>query len=101
MYGRYQAKTPAAKTTRRLVFGLSISAVLAAPAGCSAFSAAERGYYEGCQSGYVDAGDFYNSYVKDEDRFRNDAEYRKNWQAGHDACYSRQKATPRLDGWEM
>jgi hypothetical protein len=62
--------------------------VLVAVTGCSAFSPSQRAYYDGCQSGYVDA-DYGATYIKDEGRFEKEPDYRNNWQAGYDACYSR------------
>lgn len=69
---------------------LLVSAVLAAIAGCSAFSPSQRAYFDGCQSGYADA-DYGGTYIKDEGRFEKDPDYRGNWQTGYYACYSQGK----------
>lgn len=45
------------------------------------------GYVNGCESGYVDAHKM-PQYVKDEERFRTDADYRDGWTYGHHQCYT-------------
>ncbi len=50
------------------------------------------GYVHGCESGYVDAN-LMSQYVKDEERFRADADYRDGWTYGHQKCYDEASRT--------
>lgn len=45
------------------------------------------GYVHGCDSGFTDL-DMRVNFVKDENRFRLDADYRKGWREGHAECYA-------------
>ena len=67
------------------------------PAGSASF---ERGYLDGCASGYADAGrDGYETGDrKDQARFAVEADYRDGWMRGHDACYEQQLRRPKTIG---
>jgi len=46
----------------------------------------QKGYQDGCHSGYVSGGSFYNSFKKDTARLETDDEYRRGWMRAYDVC---------------
>ncbi len=70
------------------------------PGGPPESAAYRRGWVEGCDSGYADAGrEYYNSASRlDRDRHEADPEYRKGWDAAYMECFDEEQRTPYMGG---
>ncbi len=66
------------------------------PGGPPESAAYSRGWVEGCNSGYADAGrGFYHSASRlDRDRREADPDYRKGWDAAYKKCFDEEQRTP-------
>lgn len=80
----------------RLAPAMMAFAAALALAACDNPTDAERGYNDGCNSGYQRAGreTHENLYARDEQRYRTSREYREAWVRGYRDCFEEQNRTP-------